>query len=103
MNEEQIEQFIFLQSQQAASLERIANLLETFIKNAEEASSTSRYRYYKSLREYPGFDWSSIGATLVNSDESGATAIAWKGKRYTRRSNRQRRRGPQQVRQFDYL
>lgn len=87
MNEKQIEQLLLLQSQQAASLERIADLVEAFVKNTEEAASTSRYRYYKSLREYPDFDWSSIGATLIDDDESGATAIAWKNKRYTRRAN----------------
>jgi len=87
VSEKQIEQLLFLHSQQAASLERIADLIEAFVRNTEEAASISRYRYYKSLREYPGFNWSSIGAALVDSDESGATAIVWKNKRYTRRAN----------------
>jgi hypothetical protein len=38
------------------------------------------------LSEYPTFDWPSIGATVLNRDDDGVTAVEWNGQVFTRRS-----------------
>jgi hypothetical protein len=38
------------------------------------------------LSEYPTFDWPSIGATVLNRDDDGVTAVEWNGHVFTRRS-----------------
>lgn len=38
------------------------------------------------LSEYPQFDWSRVGATVVGRDKDGATAVRWGGRVYTRRA-----------------
>lgn len=42
--------------------------------------------YQHDLTEFPDFDWSSIGATVVRRDSDGAAAVSWGGHIYQRRS-----------------
>jgi hypothetical protein len=42
--------------------------------------------YQKPLAEYLAFDWSSIGATIIESDGDGPTAVEWHGRMFTRRA-----------------
>lgn len=42
--------------------------------------------YARHISEYPTFDWSSIGATVVGKDRWGATIVDWNGKYWKRRS-----------------
>src|SRR5262245_19291647 len=49
-------------------------------------SSNTAPNYQRSLSEYPTFDWASIGATILNRDGDGATAVEWNGQIFTRRS-----------------
>src|SRR5215510_4350280 len=47
-------------------------------------SSNPAPNYQRPLSEYPGFDWSSIGAIVLNRDGDGATAVEWNGQVFTR-------------------
>jgi DdrB-like protein len=49
-------------------------------------SSNPAPNYQRPLSEYPTFDWPSIGATVLNRDGDGATAVEWNGQIFTRRS-----------------
>jgi hypothetical protein len=49
-------------------------------------SSNPAPNYQRPLSEYPAFDWSSIGATVLNRDDDGATAVEWNVQVFTRRS-----------------
>jgi hypothetical protein len=39
------------------------------------------------LSEYPSFNWDEIGAKVLSADEDGATAVAWGGHVFVRRTN----------------
>jgi DdrB-like protein len=49
-------------------------------------SSNPAPNYQRPLSEYPTFDWPSIGATVLNRDDDGVTAVEWNGQVFTRRS-----------------
>jgi hypothetical protein len=49
-------------------------------------SSNPTPNYQRPLSEYLTFDWPSIGATVLNRDGDGATAVEWNGQVFTRRS-----------------
>jgi hypothetical protein len=49
-------------------------------------SSNPAPNYQRSLSEYPGFDWSRIGAAVLKEDSDGVTVVEWNGKTFTRRS-----------------
>ena len=49
-------------------------------------SSNPAPNYQRLLSEYPTFDWSSIGAIVLNRDGDGATSVEWNGQVFTRRS-----------------
>ena len=49
-------------------------------------SSNIAPNYQRPLSEYPMFDWPSIGATVLNRDDDGATVVEWNGQVFTRRS-----------------
>lgn len=49
--------------------------------------------WQRSLKAYRNFDWAQIGATVVQSDEHGATLVAWMGHIYTRRSGENKKYG----------
>lgn len=42
--------------------------------------------YYKSLSDYADFDWSTIGAKIVNEDDDGPTHVEWNDRIFQRRS-----------------
>lgn len=41
--------------------------------------------YHKPLADYTSFDWSKIGAIVLESDKDGATTVEWKNRSFTRR------------------
>ena len=65
----------------AASLQGVESHLRQMA-----VSSNPTPNYQRPLSEYPIFDWPSIGATVLNRDEDGATAVEWNGQVFTRRS-----------------
>lgn len=67
---------------QAALLSTIQKTLQRIEQNSAPASPNYRRR----LSEFTGFDWSSIGAAIVESDNGGASVIEWSGQRFVRRS-----------------
>jgi hypothetical protein len=65
----------------AASLEGIEASLRQIALSSNPAPN-----YQRPLYEYPHFDWTSIGATILKEDRDGATAVEWNGQVFTRRS-----------------
>jgi hypothetical protein len=65
----------------AASLQGV----EAHLRQMAVSSNTAP-NYQRLLSEYPTFDWSSIGATVLNRDDDGVTAVEWNGQVFTRRS-----------------
>jgi hypothetical protein len=68
------------------------NLDELLLALKAIASQTPP-NWQRPLKAYPNFDWSKIGATIVNSDNYGATKVAWFGHIYTRRSGENKKFG----------
>jgi len=81
MNQEQRQQWLEIQQRQNTVLERIAASLERLAPANQSAPN-----YQKTLEEFRGFDWVTIGATVVQSDPSGAAIVEWSGQQFTRRS-----------------
>lgn len=73
---------VMLLAKTASSLERIADALDRMAI----ASAPAAPDYRRSLAEYPGFDWSTIGAQVIAGDEFGPTTLEQGGYQYTRRS-----------------
>jgi DdrB-like protein len=65
----------------AASLQSIESHLRQIAVSSNPAPN-----YQRPLSEYPTFDWSSIGAIVLNRDGDGATSVEWNGQVFTRRS-----------------
>src|SRR5215510_7305016 len=65
----------------AASLEGVELHLRQIAVSSNPAPN-----YQRPLSEYPTFDWPSIGATVLNRDDDGVTAVEWNGQVFTRRS-----------------
>lgn len=65
----------------AASLQGIESHLRQIAISSNPAPN-----YQRSLSDYPGFDWLSIGATALKEDNDGVTAVEWNGQVFTRRS-----------------
>jgi hypothetical protein len=65
----------------AASLEGVESHLRQIAISSNPAPN-----YQRSLTEYADFDWPSIGATVLNRDDDGATVVEWNGQVFTRRS-----------------
>src|SRR5262249_8777788 len=65
----------------AASLQGVESHLRQIAVSSNPAPNYQRY-----LSEYPTFDWPSIGATVLNQDDDGATSVEWSGQVFTRRS-----------------
>ncbi len=81
MNPDQWQQWLESQQRQTMALERIAASLERLAPANQSAPN-----YQKTLDEFRGFDWEVIGATVVQSDPSGAAIVEWGGQQFTRRS-----------------
>jgi len=81
MNQEQRQQWLEIQQRQNTVLERIAASLERLAPANQSAPN-----YQKTLEEFRGFDWATIGATVVQSDPSGAAIVEWSRQQFTRRS-----------------
>ena len=75
-------------SEQNEILRMIATSLQGLESHLRQiaVSSTPAPNYPRPLSEYPTFDWSSIGATVLNRDNDGVTAVEWNGQVFTRRS-----------------
>lgn len=65
-----------------AQMVRIADSLDIIAR----AGAPQEPNYIKPIGEYVGFDWATIGATVVNSDNDGPTHLEWGGFIWTRRS-----------------
>ena len=79
-NEEFYQQWIALMHQQNALMERIAIALERM------APDGGAPNLQKSIEEFKSFNWASIGAKVVQTDQYGPAIVEWGGKQFTRRS-----------------
>ena len=63
--------------------------IETHLRRIAEALDADRDApsYQDTLAAYPGYNWSSINASVLESDDNGATRVIWRRHIYTRRSN----------------
>lgn len=78
----EIEKLIQLTQAQNAILTTIANTLQKLA----QASAPASPNYRRRLSEYPGFDWSEIGATIAAQDNQGVSEVEWNLHRFTRRA-----------------
>jgi hypothetical protein len=53
---------------------------------ADRMIASTSPNFKRSLPEFAGFDWASISATVIQSDEYGPSSVEHAGKLYTRRS-----------------
>lgn len=77
MSKQQAEQIIELLFQCLGELRSLAQ--------ASEAAKPFR-SHLKPIEQFPGFDWGSIGATVVAADDDGPTVVEFGGESYKRRS-----------------
>jgi hypothetical protein len=81
MTPEQTNLWLEIQHRQMLALERIADTLERIAP-----TSTKAPNYQYPLESFTTFDWTSIGATIVQSDQYGAAIVSWRGQQFVRRS-----------------
>jgi hypothetical protein len=78
--------------QRISDQNEILRMIATSLQGVEShlrqmaVSSNLAPNYQRALSEYPTFDWSSIGASVLNRDDDGVTAVEWNGQVFTRRS-----------------
>jgi len=63
-------------------LTRIADALERLANNGKPVEPG----FVRPIEEYASFDWDSIGAVVMRSDQDGPTHVEWGGFTWTRRS-----------------
>ncbi len=81
MTPEQTDLWLEIQHRQMLALERIADTLERIAP-----TSTKAPNYQYPLESFTTFDWTSIGATIVQNDQYGAAIVSWRGQQFVRRS-----------------
>ena len=81
MTPEQTDLWLEIQHRQMLALERIADTLERITP-----TNTSAPNHTFPLEKFSSFDWESIGATVVQSDQYGAAIVNWRGQQFLRRS-----------------
>jgi DdrB-like protein len=86
------EKLIVTLGQRISEQNKLLRMIATSLQGVEShlrqiaVSSNPAPNYQRNLSEYPTFDWSSIGATVLNRDGGGATSVEWSGQVFTRRS-----------------
>ena len=65
----------------AAALEAIATAMHTQTHAADEPAPS----HQRTIGEYARFDWTTIDATIGETDQFGATIVMWAGREFTRR------------------
>jgi DdrB-like protein len=86
------EKLIVTLGQRIREQNEILRMIATSLQSIEShlrqiaVSSNPSPNYQRLLSEYPTFDWPSIGATVLNRDDDGITAVEWNGQVFTRRS-----------------
>lgn len=74
--------FLEYQRREVLALEQIALCLGQLNLSATAAAPN----YTRALTEFKSFDWNSIGASVIQRDDSGATIVRWGNHDYVRRS-----------------
>jgi hypothetical protein len=73
LTEDQVNGIVNILLSQTKQLARVADALEIVARNtAPEAPN-----YQRPIGEYTGFDWDSIGAEVIGSDDDGPTVVSW--------------------------
>ncbi|MBW4665370.1 MAG: single-stranded DNA-binding protein [Chroococcus sp. CMT-3BRIN-NPC107] len=80
MTPQDFQAYLALQQQIIELLSRMALALEQMIPTGAAPN------YQFAIKDFASFNWASIGAVVIASDSSGATAVSWKHHTYLRRS-----------------
>ena len=86
------EKLIVTLGQRISEQNEILQMVAASLKGVEShlrqiaISSNPAPNYQRALSDYPGFDWFSIGASVLKRDDDGATIVEWNGQVFTRRS-----------------
>ena len=86
------EKLIVTLGQRISEQNEILQMVAASLKGVEShlrqiaISSNPAPNYQRPLSDYPGFDWFSIGASVLKRDDDGATIVEWNGQVFTRRS-----------------
>lgn len=78
-----------IKRRQTEALTHITSVLEQILTCLLQQSisvSKAPPNYTRALAEFPSFDWTSIGASIVQTDNYGAAIVRWGGRDYVRRS-----------------
>jgi hypothetical protein len=82
VNDNQFSEFLGLMRAQNHLLGSIVECLS--LMTQAQAPDSPNFR--RSLPDFPGFDWGSIGADVVARDHDGVAVVSWKGQEWKRRS-----------------
>ena len=85
MTDEQFKMILSELRKQTQAIEAQTQAIQTQTQATQALQLAPDYSY--PFSSYDGFDWSSIGATVVSRDQYGASIVQWAGRQYVRRSN----------------
>ena len=88
MNQEQFEQFMKSQRELYRLNQKILSTHQKILETLKIMVGDRQFKdpdYQYGLEEYQNFDWSSIGAKILDRDADGVSAVSWHGKIYKRR------------------
>ena len=80
---------------QSSDLEQLGDILSGVIEKLSRIDTGMQLlieafkpgpEHWRQIQEYPEFDWSAIGAEVMELDEWGATIVSWNGKVWKRRA-----------------
>lgn len=69
----------------SAMLAILTSMAES-LQTLAEAQTSEPPNLQRRLAEYGTFDWSTIGALILETDQDGPTVVEWRGQRFTRRA-----------------
>lgn len=91
-SDDRIEKLITVLGQRMNALNKLLQMIAESLQGVESylrqlaISSNPAPNYQRALNEYPNFDWSSIGATVLTRDKDGVTAVEWNSQVFKRRA-----------------
>ena len=84
MTDEQFQMILSELRKQTQAIEAQTQAIQSQTQATQALQVSPDYSYPFSA--FDGFDWSSIGATVVSRDQYGASVVQWAGRQYIRRS-----------------
>ena len=81
MTPDQWQIFLEIQHRQMIAIEKLAETIQQLMP-----TNTAAPNHQYALENFKDFDWASIGANVVRSDQYGAGIVSWRGQQFVRRS-----------------